>query len=73
MCDLLADAVSARRIELSNLARRASRLCGIKDGLCHAGLDEPRTEGVDADARARELPRARLAEIDDGGFGGRVV
>jgi hypothetical protein len=71
--NLIRLASSPQRVQLPNLLLTAPRPRRVIRGLGHAGLDEARTHGIAADARADELVRTRLHERDDGGFGGRVV
>src|SRR5690348_17321560 len=61
-------AVATQRVELADLALGATRPCGIEDRLCHARLDEARTDGIDAYAGAVELIGRGLHQADDAGL-----
>jgi hypothetical protein len=63
---------SPQGVQLPNLAIRASRPGHLEHRRRHARLDQPRTDGVDANICARQLERNRLSNRDDGRFGSRV-
>ena len=61
------------RINLPNLLLAAPRPRSLIRNLRHTRFDQPRTNGITPNPRARQLKRARLHQIDDRGFTRRVV
>lgn len=71
-CNLVRTPTALRRVQLANLLLGAPGARGLVHRRRHARLDDAGADGVDADARARELVGHCLGERDDAGFGGGV-
>ena len=71
--NLIRNGTALRRVQLANLALGAALPRTVKDGLCHARLDEAGADGVDADTRASQLVRDGLRNGYDRSLGGGVI
>lgn len=70
--DFVSDSRPLQRVQLPKLLLRASCARRFERRGRHPGLDQAGADGVDADARSRELVGYRLRKRHDGGLGGGV-